>query len=250
VASLLLAIRLLLGTMPFASVTQEVELVYRLDFGDDFKGDRREAASKALEIVRKRVETEGTVRFDGEKIVVRTPRAHELKPRVVRPGVLRLLAVADGRTQAAFNENGTVPDGYEVLRIPEALQGEHAMYGERVLARKEPIVQAVHVKQVDPRQELTTKGTVWAVGFELTPDGARRFDAAAEVLCEQRPRGLIAIVLDGEVHSVPLVLSASFQGKVGMPAKSEADARALAGVLGSGALPVPLELVEERPVRR
>jgi len=83
-----------------------------------------------------------------------------------------------------------------------------------------------------------------AVGFELTPEGA-------EIFWEFSHRNLgevLAVVLDSEVISAPVIRAAiRNQGEItGM--SSVAEAQRLSELLNAGALPVPLEIAENRTV--
>jgi preprotein translocase subunit SecD len=94
-------------------------------------------------------------------------------------------------------------------------------------------------------------GIEWIVDFELDAEGRREFDEAASTLFNQVPRGMIAIVLDGEIHSYPIVQSPSFKGSGRISgnwkgAEGEREARTLATALRTGGLPVPLRLESER----
>ena len=96
---------------------------------------------------------------------------------------------------------------------------------------------------------MTTAGKAWVTAFELDATGAKLFDEAAERLYNQRPPGLLAILLDGVLKSVPAVRSAAFHGRGQISGvKSEEDAKDLATILKAGALPLPLGEPEfERP---
>jgi preprotein translocase subunit SecD len=83
-----------------------------------------------------------------------------------------------------------------------------------------------------------------AVGFSLNQDGARRFGQ----LTEQNINRQLAIILDNRVMSAPVIQSRiTDEGQItGSFAQQEAQDLAL--VLRSGALPAPMDFLEERTV--
>jgi len=84
----------------------------------------------------------------------------------------------------------------------------------------------------------------WAVGFRLTPQAALRWDR----LSDRSFHEYVAIDLDGEVLSAPLIEPtqgawASFEGQGEIaPYLTRAAARAVAALLASGPLTVPLHV--------
>ncbi|MDP3013260.1 MAG: protein translocase subunit SecD, partial [Candidatus Subteraquimicrobiales bacterium] len=75
--------------------------------------------------------------------------------------------------------------------------------------------------------------------------GARKFDEVAKKFFGNR----LAIVLDGEIISAPVIQATEFRGKAQITGKFTADeARELVLVLKTGALPVELEVSEYRTV--
>jgi len=85
------------------------------------------------------------------------------------------------------------------------------------------------------------------VSFELTEDGARRVDEATQELFQQNPRGMIDIILDGRIQSMPIVQSERFGGKGQITGSfDKAAATDLALVLRSGALPCPIGSLDDK----
>lgn len=115
----------------------------------------------------------------------------------------------DGRSAAK------VPKGYERIKYPASLKrraGYEYLEGEELLVETAAILTNEDVATTEVCQELMPGGTRWVTRFELTPDGAKRFDAAAARLDAQLPSGLLAMVVDGAIISMPAVLSPSFGG--------------------------------------
>ncbi|HEV8397007.1 MAG TPA: protein translocase subunit SecD [Vicinamibacterales bacterium] len=83
-----------------------------------------------------------------------------------------------------------------------------------------------------------------AVGFSLNSDGARKFGAATEANIGKQ----LAIVLDGRVHSAPVIQSRiSDEGRIS-GSFTQQEAQDLSLTLRSGALPATLDSLEERTV--
>ncbi|HYE98088.1 MAG TPA: protein translocase subunit SecD, partial [Planctomycetota bacterium] len=232
------------------------ELRYRLVYTEDQKSRAKELTTDAADIVRQRLEAkqlkEPKITPEGDdRIVVQIPGVDRAglegyKKLIGVGGKLELYAVAPGTIQTQYNDSRQVPDGYLALENPNPLSGEHSMYGSVILLRKPPVITGRNVVASEPRQELTTRGSEWVTSFELDTAGAKLFDEAAEKLFNERPRGLIAIVLDGKLQSAPVVNSPSFQGRGQISgAKSQDDARDLSIILRSGSLPAEMRLDSE-----
>jgi len=91
------------------------------------------------------------------------------------------------------------------------------------------------------KQAVATQGSLgeWQIGFILTGEGSDQFYAYTSQHIGQP----LAIVLDGVVQSAPSVNQPSFSGGVDITGSfSESEAKDLARVLKSGALPVRLQV--------
>ena len=83
-----------------------------------------------------------------------------------------------------------------------------------------------------------------AVGFSLNQDGARRFGQ----LTEQNINRQLAIILDNRVFSAPVIQSRiTDEGQI-TGSFTQQEAQDLSLVLRSGALPAPMDFLEERTV--
>lgn len=78
---------------------------------------------------------------------------------------------------------------------------------------------------------------MWMVSIELHPRAAVAFDAAAKKAYHQRPPGLVAIVVDGRLVSMPSIRAEAFGGNLMVSgAKDEKEARAWAALWAGGEL--------------
>jgi len=240
---------LLLGQDP------AVELTYRLTFPDGFQGDRAATSARTLELVRRRLAAfhpKASVKAgeETETLVVTATigTLADVKKTLARPGTFAFHATADLDLQAAFLKDGKVPDGYRLWEHKLDRVGEYAEWaGGRLLLRAQPVVDQGHLIRVEAGPQRLPDRVMWVVNLEFNAEGAKRFDAAAKELYNRRPQGMIAIVVDGTIRSMPVVQSDKFGGRMYVSGqKDEAEARMTAGLLKLGALPVPLELVAER----
>jgi preprotein translocase subunit SecD len=186
------------------------------------------------------LEESGALRI---KLPGATPEQVALAKRLLRTvGNLQLRPAATLDLQDKFNKDGIVPAGYAVIDNPlQPRGGEYEAWGKSVLLRIEPVIRAKHIAESEPRQEMIPGGARWVTTVVMNPEGATRFDQAATELYGRRPAGLIGIVLDGELKSMPSVQSPAFHGMAQISgAKSREDAADLAIILRSGELVVPL----------
>src|SRR5262245_571215 len=108
-----------------------------------------------------------------------------------------------------------VPNGLEAVQYREAVKRTSGYEHDWVLVEpacvcSEDIAEAT----VEPEMDLMRSGQpIWLVRFELKPDGAKRFDRAAEALFKREPRGPLAIILDGRIVVAPIIQSERFGGK-------------------------------------
>ena len=222
-----------------------VDLTYTLVFPKEFKGDRKAEVKRVVEILKKRLtgsKRKGVVRANGEgKILVRLPtqdpgKIRDLKKLLERQGTFGMHAEADGPVVKEFERTGKVPKGYLTGGSPKS-----------ILYRSEPAINANHITKIFTRESPLLGGQPeWVIGFMLNSDGATRLDTLATELFGRKPPGRAAMVVDGTVHSTPVMMSKRFGGAGQLSnsfTKQEADD--LAAVLQAGRLPFPLELKTE-----
>lgn len=121
--------------------------------------------------------------------------------------------------------------GAQLYRTLYALQGGNpVMTGEEL------------VDATAGRSQMTNETIV---AFELNRRGGREFERVTAANIGER----LAIVLDGEVQSAPVIRGRIGQrGEIQLGAAPLEEARDLALVLRAGALPAPLQIIEERTV--
>jgi SecD/SecF fusion protein len=210
---------------------------------------------KALEVLRRRVDalgvSEPTLARAGERrIVVELPGVQDPREAAAVIGKTAQLTfhpvTAGGIPGQPADRQPKPPPGGQVLPdetgVPLAM-GPVALDGQ-ALSGAEAVLD-------------TNQGGVWAVSVDFRGNGQAWRDLTAKAACAQPgdPQRRVAIVLDGAVISSPQV-DPSFACDVGMPGDamqitgrfSGTEAKDLAGLISGGALPVPVEVIEQRVV--
>ncbi|MGQ9707846.1 MAG: protein translocase subunit SecD [bacterium] len=140
------------------------------------------------------------------------------------------------------------PQGYEFKFGPV----ESEQYGKVVrlyLLKSEPELVGTRLRRAAPAiyqgAELERTNT-WVVNFELDREGAAKFATVTGRNVGRR----LAIVLDGVVRSAPRIQERipNGRGQITLNDRRGDKARDLSIVLNSGALPAPVQVVEERSI--
>ena len=189
---------------------------------------------QALEIVRRRIDEIGTnepniLKRGNDRILVELPGLDD-------PMRIKSLLGKTANLTFRFVTNDTEGSfGAEKLEFEDGT--EEAMVSKRIVLSGENLLDA------QPRMDTENNETV--VTFSLDRVGAKRFGKATSTGIGKR----LAIVLDGKVISAPVIRDtiATGSGQIsgGFTFQSATD---LALLLRSGALPAPLNIIEERTV--
>ena len=189
---------------------------------------------QALEIVRRRIDEIGTnepniLKRGNDRILVELPGLDD-------PMRIKSLLGKTANLTFRFVTNDTEGSfGAEKLEFEDGT--EEAMVSKRIILSGENLLDA------QPRMDTENNETV--VTFSLDRVGAKRFGKATSNGVGKR----LAIVLDGKVISAPVIRDtiATGSGQIsgGFTFQSATD---LALLLRSGALPAPLNIIEERTV--
>ncbi|WP_440923333.1 protein translocase subunit SecD [Candidatus Pelagibacter sp.] len=189
---------------------------------------------QALEIVRRRIDEIGTnepniLKRGNDRILVELPGLDD-------PMRIKSLLGKTANLTFRFVTNNTEGSfGAEKLEFEDGT--EEAMVSKRIILSGENLLDA------QPRMDAENNETV--VTFSLDRVGAKRFGKATLNGVGKR----LAIVLDGKVISAPVIRDtiATGSGQIsgGFTFQSATD---LALLLRSGALPAPLNIIEERTV--
>ena len=189
---------------------------------------------QALEIVRRRIDEIGTnepniLKRGNDRILVELPGLDDpmrIKSLLGKTANLTFRFVTN-------NEN----DSFGTEKLEHEDSEEESMVSKRIILSGENLLDA------QPRMDNETNETV--VSFTLDRVGAKRFGKATSTGIGKQ----LAIVLDGKIISAPVIRDtiASGSGQIsgGFTFQSATD---LALLLRSGALPAPLNIIEERTV--
>ena len=189
---------------------------------------------QALEIVRRRIDEIGTnepniLKRGNDRILVELPGLDD-------PMRIKSLLGKTANLTFRFVTNNTEDSfGAEKLKYEDG--NEEAVVSKRIILSGDNLLDA------QPRMNNETNETV--VSFTLDRVGAKRFGKATSTGIGKQ----LAIVLDGKIISAPVIRDtiASGSGQIsgGFTFQSATD---LALLLRSGALPAPLNIIEERTV--
>ncbi|MQA02678.1 MAG: protein translocase subunit SecD [Streptosporangiales bacterium] len=211
-----------------------------------------ETTDRTVEVLRGRVDalgvSEPTLTRSGEnRIIVELPGVQD--PREA--------AEVIGRTaQLSFHPvKGIAPEGQK----PELGKGERVLpdeAGQRLLLGPS----ALSGDEVKGAESVIDQQTTaqWVVNVDFEGEGVQKWEGlTGDAACQQPgdPRRRVAIVLDDKVISSPQVAQ-DIQCDVGMTGGStqitgqfkEKEAKDLAVLIAGGALPMPVEVIEQRTV--
>jgi len=189
---------------------------------------------QAIEIVRRRIDEVGTnepniLKRGNNRILVELPGLDD--PMRVKS----LLGKTANLTFRFVTKNENDNFGVEMLKFEDDIN--EATVSKRIIISGENLLDA------QPRMDPQTNETI--VSFSLDRVGAKRFGKATSTGVGKQ----LAIVLDGKIISAPVIRDtiASGSGQIsgGFTFQSATD---LALLLRSGALPAPLNIIEERTV--
>ena len=189
---------------------------------------------QAIEIVRRRVDEVGTnepniLKRGNNRILVELPGLDD--PMRIKS----LLGKTANLTFRFVTQNDNDTFGTEMLQFEDGTN--EAMVSKRIILNGENLLDA------QPQMNNQTNETV--VSFTLDRVGAKRFGKATSTGVGKQ----LAIILDGKIVSAPVVRDtiASGNGQISgnFTFQSATD---LALLLRSGALPAPLNIIEERTV--
>ncbi len=220
-----------------------------------------DAMSRAIEILRNRVDQYGVgetpITRQGDRwITVQLPgisNPEQAKELIGKTALLEFRLVDTGeqaqkvlekmQTETKpFNEKGEL-----LPEIAKLLPKDTAIFrakerGYYVLSSTPALTGAyLENARVDTQSDFGYPG----IGFTLNPEGGKIFDSFTAANIGKN----LAIVLDGVVHSTPVIKSRISGGSVEISGSfTMEEARNLAIVLRAGALPAPVEIIEERTV--
>ncbi|MCK4852437.1 MAG: protein translocase subunit SecD, partial [Candidatus Omnitrophica bacterium] len=224
-----------------------MHLVLQVDTSKLKPDEAKDAPQRALEVIRNRIDQFGVlepvIQLQGkDRILIQLPgitdreRAKEI---VGRTAHLEFRLVGDDPELLKKGVGNEAVDGYELKymktrdgdREPLLLENEVVMTGDML---------------VDATTEFSQQGFGQPyVSLELNNKGGAIF---ADVTAGNIGRRL-AVVLDGEIYTAPVIREKIPSGRAQITGNfSVQEAKDIAIVLRAGALPAPVEIIEERSV--
>ena len=221
-----------------------VQLLLQVDMDKVPEDARKDVTSRVAEIIRNRIDEFGVkepeITTQGrDQVVVKLPgvtdreRAKEIAGKAAH---LEFKIVSEDVELIQKADEGTIPPGFEYKKV------KGSPNDEMVLLALLPVLTGEH---------LTTA----SVGFDqygsaivqltLDKEGGKIFDKVTFQNIGKR----LAIVMDGQVYSAPVIRDRIPNGRAQISGNFKADEAAdLALVLRAGALPAPVTVVEERTI--
>jgi preprotein translocase subunit SecD len=207
---------------------------------------RRAAVDQSIEIVRRRVDETGTKepsiqRQGTDRILLQLPgiddpqRVEQLLGRTAK----MTFRLVDMNASIEDARRGRLPPGTELLPSEEREAGQFRQY----VVQRRAMVSGDMLTNAQAGNNSQTGE--WVVNFRFDSNGARRFGDVTKANVGR----LFAIVLDGKVISAPVIREAILGGSGQISGSFTAQsANDLALLLRAGALPAPLNVLEERTV--
>jgi len=223
-----------------------MHLVLKVDTSKLPEEARYDAADRALEVIRNRIDqfgvSEPVIQRQGEdEIIVQLPGVTDRKRAIDLIGKTALLEFkfvsedAEALRQAVA---GNIPEGYELKYLKEGREEEP------LLLEKEAVLTGEALTSASVKFDSSRFGEP-IVGLTFSSEGAKKF---ARITKDNVGRRL-AIILDGEVQSAPKITEPIPSGEAVITGRFTFEkAQDLAIVLRVGALPAPMYIEEERTI--
>ena len=210
---------------------------------------KKDVVNRTIEVLRRRIDEFGTLnpniaKLGDKRILVELPgvvdpeRAKAIIGKTAQLEILEVVDYALSKVELLKKYPDGLPKGTKILEgVPRDINGRKIQ--EWFLVKDTPIITGDDLKDAQVRLDQYGKP---AVDFELKSSSADKFGEATARLIGKR----MAIVLDNKVISAPVVRSRiSNAGQITGDFTSQ-EASDLALVLRAGALPAPVQILEER----
>jgi preprotein translocase subunit SecD len=216
-------------------------ITYRIK-AEEAQKIKDQADEQALEVIRNRInglgisETSTIPERDG-RIVVQIPGLTdpEKAKKIIGKTAALEFKLVDEEHPVDRALAGDVPEGDYVAYMKDGRQP--------ILLRQQAVLNGSMID--DARVSIKATYNEPYVSISFNSDGARIF----EQVTRENVGKKLAILLDGKVYSAPVIRDAISGGKAMIEGRfTDEEARDLALVLRAGALPAPVDILEERTV--
>ena len=211
---------------------------------------RKLAVDQALETIRNRIDqfgvSEPDIRIQGERrILVQLPGIKDTKRAKDLIGKTALLEfkLLDENHDIESALKGNVPASSEILYETKEDPATHHIRKIPYLVKKRTSLTGAYL--TDAKVQIDSQYNEPYVSITFDKKGARLFARITEENVKKR----LAIVLDDNVYSAPVIQEKIAGGEARITGNfTTEEARDLAIVLRAGALPAPVQILEERTV--
>ncbi len=234
------------------SETQEGNLVQQLALTpEEVRSIKQSAVDQSLETIRNRVDqfgvTEPIIQRQGERdILIQLPGIQDperAKQLIGKTAVLAFKLVRDGDAEPYATGSQALPAGTEILYETTRSPSGERKKGVPLLLEAQTLMTGDVVTDARVRPGDLPGSRI--VSLDFNQRGARLFGEITAANVNRR----LAIILDGTIYSAPVIKEAIPGGKAVISGSFTPDeAKDLAIVLRSGALPAPVSVAEERTV--
>jgi preprotein translocase subunit SecD len=208
------------------------------------------AVSQALETIRNRIDQFGVsepdiVRQGENQILIQLPgiKDTERAKELIGKTALLEFKLVDDTHSVEDALKGDVPPGDEILYKVEENPATHRSLKTPFLLKKRTLLTGEYL--TDARVQIDSRFNEPYVSISFDKKGARIFERITADNVNKR----LAIVLDQNVYSAPVIQEKIAGGQARITGRFTTDeARDLAIVLRAGALPAPVNILEERSV--
>ena len=211
---------------------------------------KKSATDQALETIRNRIDqfgvSEPDIRRQGERrILIQLPGVSDTKRAKDLIGKTALLEfkLVDETHDVNAALEGSVPRGSEILYMVRQDRETNRTTRTPMLIKKRAVLTGASL--TDARVQIDSRYNDPYVGIKFDKKGGRIFARVTEQNIQKR----LAIVLDNKVHSAPVIQDKITGGEAQITGNfTTEEAHDLAIVLRAGALPAPVNILEERTV--
>ncbi len=217
---------------------------------EELRSLRDYAVDQTLETIRNRIDqfgvSEPIIQRHGENsILVQLPGIQDperAKEIIGKTALLEFKLVDDNANVEDAIKNGP-PPGRQVLPGQAARKDGIGAEQQYYVLESRALMTGEYIQDARVRPAEQLQGA--SVELILNPTGARLFEQITAANVKRR----LAIVLDNRVYSAPVIQERIGGGRASITGNFDLkEARDLAIVLRAGALPAPVEIVEERTV--